>query len=126
MTKTVVTIALVLGLAAAFGSCEVADSIDEIFNPNANCDSRETAAQSCVEYTGLASTVAGANYQEACLGTWSSGICNRTGMRGGCQSELSETLNLTVTTWTLGTPGSPEAQAAQAACESATGTWVQP
>ena len=117
---------LALALVPLLGSCEVADTVDEILNPVAHCDATQTATQTCLEYTGLATVAISAQYQEACKGTWQSGNCNRTGMRGGCQAEVSDAANLTITTWTLGTPGSPEAQASQATCESTGGTWVNP
>jgi hypothetical protein len=119
MTKTILIVAAVL----TFGSCE---AVEDALNPVAHCDARETAAQTCLEYTGLATVALSSTYQEGCLGTWSSGVCSRTGMRGGCQTEISEAASLTITTWTLGVAGSVEAQASQSACESASGTWLEP
>ncbi|MFT5433349.1 MAG: hypothetical protein ACI9OJ_004055 [Myxococcota bacterium] len=119
MTKTILIVAAVL----LFGSCE---AVEDALNPVAHCDARETAAQTCLEYTGLATVALSSTYQEGCLGTWGSGVCSRTGMRGGCEQEISTTANLTITTWTLGTAGSAEAQASQSACESTGATWLQP
>jgi len=124
MKKSMILLALFL--VPLVGSCELQNAVEEALNPVANCDARETAAQSCLEYTGLVTVTLSSQYQEACQGTWNSGTCNRANMRGGCQKEVSETANLTITTWTLGTPGSPETEATKATCESGGGTWVEP